>query len=88
MYLTVGWPFDYQHLGRMVKGFGTEIGISLLIRRKFVKDDYTQVPRRLKKKWKARERNTLIVGWVILLVASMYLIGLIAEQFDGQVDWP
>ena len=51
-------------------------------------DPYTRVPRSIKKKWKARERNMLIVGWIVLMIASIYLIGIIAEQFEGRVDWP
>ena len=30
----------------------------------------------------------LIVAWFILMACSMYLIGLIAEQFAPEVPWP
>lgn len=51
-------------------------------------NDWTRVPRRIKKKWQARETAFLVTAWVIGMAAFLYLLGFLAEQFDGRVDWP
>ena len=84
------WLFYWPSTSRICRGFcdSTRTRFRGTQMKNHEIDPYTRVPRSIKKKWKARERNMLIVGWIVLMIASIYLIGIIAEQFEGRVDWP
>jgi len=49
------------------------------------KDKYTNFGIRIPKESKPW---AMIIAWVIVMACSLYLIGLIAEQFEGRVEWP
>ena len=49
------------------------------------RNDYTNFGFKIKRRHKSW---TLVVAWFILMACSMYLIGLIAEQFAPEVPWP
>lgn len=51
-------------------------------------NDYTRVPRKLKKKWQARETLFLILGYGILLAVFGYAVAEIAHRYKDSFDWP
>lgn len=51
-------------------------------------DDYTRIPRKLKRRWQARDKLLLVLGWLLMIGVFLYAVASFAERYSDSVDWP
>lgn len=51
-------------------------------------DDLTKIPRKLKRRWEARDKLLLILGWLIMIAVFLIGVAEFSERHSKKVDWP
>lgn len=55
-----------------------------------MRDDLTKIPRKLKRRWEARDKLLLVLGWLLMIGVFLYAVGHFAERYSAKypIDWP